>query len=195
MAGRRSGPVRGSMSQSDLSSWILAGSFSSRDAGSHDYGFGVSYSTQQYQARTVRPLALDGSTDESRTVGEIYGSDRWTPSGIIAIEYGGRYAHYDYLTKRSLISPRVGVSVAPFDENTHVDGHRGAAHAGSGRRGVSGARRLSDPGCRPSARSRRWPARTCASSAGASSTSASITRSTGRSWLASGASIRTSTIR
>ncbi len=112
--------VRGSMSQSDLSSWILAGSFSSRDAGSHDYGFGVSYSTQQYQARTVRPLALDGSTDESRTVGEIYGSDRWTPSGIIAIEYGGRYAHYDYLTKRSLISPRVAVSVAPFDENTHV---------------------------------------------------------------------------
>ncbi len=112
--------VRGSLSQSDLSSWILAGSFSSRDAGSHDYGFGVSYSTQQYQARTVRPLALDGSTDESRTVGEIYGSDRWTPSGIIAIEYGGRYAHYDYLTKRSLISPRVGVSVAPFDENTHV---------------------------------------------------------------------------
>ena len=54
--------VRGSMSQSELSSWILAGSFSSRDAGSHDYGFGVSDSTQQYQARTVRPLALDGST-------------------------------------------------------------------------------------------------------------------------------------
>ena len=80
----------------------------------------MSYSTQQYQARTVRPLALDGSTDESRTVGEIYGSDRWTPSGIIAIEYGGRYAHYDYLTKRSLISPRVAVTVAPFDESTHV---------------------------------------------------------------------------
>jgi hypothetical protein len=112
--------VRGSMSQSDLSSWILAGSFSSRDAGSHEYGFGVSYSTQQYQARTIRPLALDGSTDESRTVGEIYGSDRWSPSSILAIEYGGRYAHYDYLTKRSLLSPRVGVSIAPFDDNTHV---------------------------------------------------------------------------
>jgi len=112
--------VRGSMSQSDLSSWILAGSFASRDAGSHEYGFGVSYSTQQYQARTLRPLALDGSTDESRTVGEIYGSDRWSPSSILAVEYGGRYAHYDYLTKRALLSPRVGLSIAPFDANTHV---------------------------------------------------------------------------
>jgi len=112
--------VRGSMSQSDLSSWILAGSFASSHATSHDYGFGVSYSTQQYQARTLRPLTLDGSTDDSRTVGEMYGSDRWAPTEIVAIEYGGRYAHYDYLSKRSLLSPRLGITVTPFDENTHV---------------------------------------------------------------------------
>jgi hypothetical protein len=108
------------MSQSDLSSWILAGSFSSRHASTHDYGFGVSYSTQQYQARTARTVVLDGSTDDSRTVGEIYASDRWTPSSFIAVEYGGRYAHYDYLTKRSLLSPRVGLSLSPFDANTQI---------------------------------------------------------------------------
>jgi hypothetical protein len=112
--------VRASMSQSDLSSWILAGSFSSRHASTHDYGFGVSYSTQQYQARTARTVVLDGSTDDSRTVGEIYASDRWTPSSFIAVEYGGRYAHYDYLTKRSLLSPRVGLSLSPFDANTQI---------------------------------------------------------------------------
>jgi TonB dependent receptor/Carboxypeptidase regulatory-like domain len=112
--------VRGSMSQSDLSSWILAGSFTSRHASSHDYGFGVSYSTQQYQARTIRPVAVGSANDDSRTVGEIYGSDRWTISPLIALDYSGRYAHYDYLTKRALVSPRLGVTLTPFDENTHV---------------------------------------------------------------------------
>ena len=111
--------VRASMSQSDLSSWILAGSFSSRHASSHDYGFGVSYSTQQYQLRTARPAAFGGVNDDTRTVGEIYASDRWTLSPAVALDYGGRYAHYDYLRRRSLLSPRVGVTISPF-EHTHV---------------------------------------------------------------------------
>jgi len=111
--------VRGSMSQSDLSSWILAGSFSSSHESEHDYGFGVSYSTQQYQVRTAHPLAVGPANDDSRTVGELFASDRWTISPAVVVEYGGRYAHYDYLQKRSLISPRVGVTVTPF-EKTHV---------------------------------------------------------------------------
>jgi hypothetical protein len=111
--------VRASMSQSDTSSWILAGSYSSRDAGNHDYGFGVSYSTQQYQVRTAQPLAFGGMSDDSRAVGALSASDRWTISPLLAVEYGGRYAHYDYLRKRSLLSPRAGVTLTPF-ENTHV---------------------------------------------------------------------------
>ncbi len=111
--------VRASMSQSDLSSWILAGSFSSRQAAAHNYGFGVSYSTQQYQARTGRIGVGSGVNDDSRNVGELFASDRWTISPAVAVEYGGRYAHYDYLQKRSLLSPRVGLSVTPF-QNTHI---------------------------------------------------------------------------
>ena len=65
--------VRASMSQSDVSAWILAGSFTSRIATSHDYGFGVSYSTQQYQNTNARPVALAAVADETRNVGEIYG--------------------------------------------------------------------------------------------------------------------------
>ena len=159
--------VRGSMSQSDLSSWILAGSFASSHATSHDYGFGVSYSTQQYQARTLRPLTLDGSTDDSRTVGEMYGSDRWAPTGIVAIEYGGRYAHYDYLSKRSLLSPRLGIMLSPFDENTHVSAVWSSACSRRAPKS-SWPRRPSVRGCRPSGRSHRWPAKTCASSAAGS---------------------------
>jgi hypothetical protein len=109
--------VRASMSQSDLSSWILAGSFASHHESAHDYGFGVSYSTQQYQARNS--VGLQGATDDSRTVGELFASDRWTVLPELEVEYGGRYAHYDYLTKRSLLSPRVGVTITPL-ENTHV---------------------------------------------------------------------------
>jgi hypothetical protein len=107
--------VRASMSQSDVSAWIVAGSFTSRIATSHDSAFGVSYSTQQY-AHT-RPVLLPGATalnDDTRNVGEIYGRDRWTVSPTLALEYGARYARYDYLRQRSLLSPRVGLTLTPY---------------------------------------------------------------------------------
>jgi outer membrane receptor protein involved in Fe transport len=107
------------MSQSDVSAWVLAGSFTSRIADSHDSGFGVSYSTQQYQNAKARPVSLASVADETRTVGEIYGSDHWTVSPTLALEYGARYAHYDYLRHRSLLSPRAGVTLTPFT-NTRV---------------------------------------------------------------------------
>jgi hypothetical protein len=108
--------VRASLSQSDVSAWVLAGSFTSRIATSHDYGFGVSYSTQQYQNEAARPVALSVAADQSRTVGEIYGSDHWTVSPTLAFDYSARYAHYDYLRNRSLLSPRVGVTLTPFND-------------------------------------------------------------------------------
>ena len=111
--------VKASMSQSDLSAWVLAGTFTSRIATSHDSGFGVSYSTQQYQNGNTRPVALAAVVDETRNVGEIYGSDRWTVSPTFTLEYGARYAHYDYLHHRSLLSPRVGFTLTPFT-NTRV---------------------------------------------------------------------------
>lgn len=108
--------VRASMSQSDVSAWILAGSFASRLASSHAYAFGVSYSTQQYQQPRPRALMLPGNAtlnDDSRNVGEIFGSDRWTISPAIAFEYAARYARYDYLTRHSLLSPRIGITLTP----------------------------------------------------------------------------------
>ena len=109
--------VRASMSQSDVSAWIVAGSFASRIASSHDSAFGVSYSTQQYTAQPRRRALLSNAValnDDSRNVGEIYGRDRWTVSPTLALEYGARYARYDYLRHRSLISPRLGLTLTPY---------------------------------------------------------------------------------
>ena len=109
--------VRASMSQSDMAAWIVAGSFASHIATSHDYSFGVSYSTQQ--SPRTRPLGLPGTADDSRNVGEIFGSDRWTITPTLAVDYGARYARYDYLQQRSLMSPHAGITLSPF-EKTHI---------------------------------------------------------------------------
>jgi hypothetical protein len=115
--------VHASMSQSDVSAWIVAGTFRTRIASAHDSAFGVSYSTQQYQNPQARALGLGRAADDARNVGEIYGSDRWIASPSFTLEYGARYAHYDYLQRRALLSPRVGIVLTPFDANTHVTAH------------------------------------------------------------------------
>jgi TonB dependent receptor-like, beta-barrel/Carboxypeptidase regulatory-like domain len=115
--------VRASMSQSDVSAWIVAGTFNTRIASAHDSAFGVSYSTQQYQNPRARTLGLGRAADDARNVGEIYGGDRWTASPSFSLEYGARFAHYDYLRRRSLLSPRVGVVFTSFDDNTHITAH------------------------------------------------------------------------
>lgn len=103
--------MRAAMSEGELSSWIVAGAFVS-GPGAHSYDFGVSYSTQEYQG--ANPAALAAVTDGSRNVGELYGVGRWAIAPRVAVEYGGRYAHYDYLEERALFSPRAGVTVEPF---------------------------------------------------------------------------------
>lgn len=111
--------VRASMSQSDVSAWIVAGTFSSRLLSSHDYTAGVSYSTQQFQNRRLTPLSLTDSTDANRGAGEIFAGDRWAIADALTLDYGARYARYDYLREHSLMSPHVGVTVTPF-RNTRV---------------------------------------------------------------------------
>jgi hypothetical protein len=109
--------VRASMSQSDVSAWIVAGTFTSRIATTHDSAFGVSYSTQQYTAQPRRRALLPGAVavnDDTRNVGELYGRDRWTVSPTLALEYGARYARYDYLRQHSLLSPRLGLTLTPY---------------------------------------------------------------------------------
>ena len=103
--------VKAGMTQGDLSSWIVAGSFLSRREGVHSYDLGLSYSTQSYQGGN--PLALAAVTDGSRNVGEVYAVDRWSPGPGVSFEYGGRYARYDYLANPGQFSPHAGLTLEP----------------------------------------------------------------------------------
>ena len=62
--------ARGAMTQSDISSWIVAGSYVSRASERHQYDLGLSYSMQRYDGSN--PLALRSVTNGSRSAGEIW---------------------------------------------------------------------------------------------------------------------------
>jgi hypothetical protein len=101
--------MRAAMSEGDLSSWIVAGAFASKLTRVHAYDFGASYSTQEYQGGN--PAALLAVTDGRRNVGELYALDRWRIRKPLTVEYGARYAHYDYLDSQGMLSPKVGVTL------------------------------------------------------------------------------------
>ena len=65
--------VAGALTQADISSWVVAGSYSMRAPATHRYDVGLSYSTQRYDGGN--PLALRDVTDGSRNVGTVYGYD------------------------------------------------------------------------------------------------------------------------
>jgi hypothetical protein len=106
--------LRAAVSQGDLSSWIVSGAFASDDEGVHRYDFGYTYSTQEYLGGN--PAALAGVKDGSRNVGELFAYDRWAVARRVTLDYGGRYAHHDYLPDRSVFSPTVGITIEPVDD-------------------------------------------------------------------------------
>jgi hypothetical protein len=105
--------MRGAFTQADLSAWIVAGSYTTRAPARHQYDIGMSYSTQRYDGGN--PLALRDVTDGSRNVGEVYAYDAFALTPAITVTAGGRYARYDYLEHRRLISPRVEVTITPVE--------------------------------------------------------------------------------
>ncbi|HKT80847.1 MAG TPA: TonB-dependent receptor [Vicinamibacterales bacterium] len=103
--------VRGAFTQADISAWILSGSYQTNETADRARRFGVSYSTQRYDGGN--PLALRELTDGSRNVGEIYGFETFSAGDGLIVDGGARYAQYDYLDGRNLLSPRVQVTVIP----------------------------------------------------------------------------------
>jgi hypothetical protein len=105
--------VRAAMSEGDLASWIVAGSFAARAGTAHAYNLGLSYSTQDYQGGN--PAALAAIRDGNRNAGEVFGFDKWTIKPWLTLDYGARLARYGYLDQdRALLSPRLGVTLEPF---------------------------------------------------------------------------------
>jgi hypothetical protein len=103
--------VRGALTQGDISSWILAGSYQTRAPARNLYNIGMSYSTQRYNAGN--PTALDDVSGGSRNAGAVYGFDTLALSPAVALDFGARYARYDYLDGRGLLSPRVALILSP----------------------------------------------------------------------------------
>ena len=105
--------VQGALTQGDLASWILAGSYANRSARAHQFEVGVSYSMQRYAGGNTDALASMG--DASRKSGAVHGVDRWSLGSKVELEYGARFAVYDYLTSSpGLLSPRASVTVSPI---------------------------------------------------------------------------------
>jgi hypothetical protein len=107
--------VRGSMTEGEIASWLLAGSFTRHRTSAHTYQVGLSYATQRYQGANLEALA--SMRDGSRNVGEISADDSWTILPRLVLATGGRYANYDYLADRALIGGRfsIGYQVVPTD--------------------------------------------------------------------------------
>jgi hypothetical protein len=103
--------VRAAMSEGDLSSWNIAGAYTSRPGSTHLLDFGLTYSRQDYAGGN--PSALAAVADNSRNVGEVFGFDKWAVAPRLTVEYGGRYARYDYLQRGDLFSPRTSIAVEP----------------------------------------------------------------------------------
>jgi hypothetical protein len=107
--------MRGAITQGDLSSWTVAGSYARSLHATHAYQAGFSYGMQRYAGGNAE--ALSAISDGSRTVGVLYGYDTWTLTPALRLEFGGRYANYGYLEDQGLLSPRAGVEVKPFDDS------------------------------------------------------------------------------
>jgi type III secretion system FlhB-like substrate exporter len=103
--------MRGAMTESDIASWIVAGSYVRRAPASHQYEAGLSYGMQRYQGGNA--VALAAVSDGSRNAGAVYAYDHWTIVPGITVNYGARYARYDYLEDGNFFSPGASVTLSP----------------------------------------------------------------------------------
>lgn len=108
--------MRGAITQGDLSSWTVSGSFTREASAAHAYQAGFSYGMQRYSGGNAE--ALGAMRDGSRTVGMLYAYDNWTLARAVKVDFGGRYANYGYLQDQGLLSPRAGVTVKPSEKDS-----------------------------------------------------------------------------
>ncbi|MDR1989934.1 MAG: TonB-dependent receptor, partial [Acidobacteriaceae bacterium] len=103
--------LSGALTQSDFSSWIVAGAYNSHAPATHRYDVGLNFATARYDNGNL-PMLREAS-GSSRNASMVYGYDTYTLSPILAVAYGATYANYDYLENRNLVSPRVEMTLTP----------------------------------------------------------------------------------
>jgi Carboxypeptidase regulatory-like domain/TonB dependent receptor-like, beta-barrel len=103
--------VHGALTQGDIASWIVAGTYTRTPSSGHAIDVGTSYGTQYYDEEI--PAALVVVTERNRSRGEVHGFDRWVASKTTVVTYGARYAWHDYLAQDGLFSPSLAVAISP----------------------------------------------------------------------------------
>lgn len=103
--------VQGAVTEGDLASWILGGSYATRLAQAHHVDVGMTYAAQRYDGGN--PLALVAMGEAARTVGAVHAFDRWTVSRTLDIRGGASIARYGYLERSPLFSPSIEVRWVP----------------------------------------------------------------------------------
>lgn len=104
--------VRGALSRGDLSSWIVAGSYTRAAEVRHALDVGASFAQQSYSSNT--PAALVSVTEQRRSVGTIHAFDTYRLHRRAVLTYGSKYAWHDYLERNALLSPTVALAVSPL---------------------------------------------------------------------------------
>ena len=150
--------VRAAMNQSDLSSWMLAGSYVVKAQVPHRYQLGMSYSLQRYEGGNT--AALGALADTARNVGSVFAYDEWQINRYVAVSYGANYARYDYMAGPAMLSPSFSaIFISDRSRGVFARRHR----ARSARRARRNSFRRPPPSIfRRSAPSRRSRRRACA---------------------------------
>ena len=106
--------ARVAMNSGDVSSWTMAGDYTTRATARHRLALGMTYSLQRYEGGTFSPLQAvpDGHRKVAAIVArhDVALTQRWS------IGYGARYEHYDYLDGYGLVSPSVKAVFTPVPE-------------------------------------------------------------------------------
>jgi hypothetical protein len=103
--------VQGAMTQGDVASWTVSGSYLTRAPANHVIEAGLTYSLQRYDGSN--PAALKAVADGDRYASVIYAFDSWTLARRVSLVYGARIANYGYIEK-TLFSPRARLTVSPL---------------------------------------------------------------------------------
>lgn len=103
--------ARAAMNSGDISSWMMAGDYTSRPGTRHQLAFGMTYSLQGYRPTSF--TGLQAVPEGHRKVAALSASHEFAPFARWRVGYGTRYEHYDYLNGYGLLSPSARITFTP----------------------------------------------------------------------------------
>ena len=104
--------ARVAMNSGDVSSWTMAGEYTTRASARQRLAVGVTYSLQRYEGGYF--AALQAVPDGHRKVASLSAAHEVDLTRLWTLGYGARYEHYDYLDGYGLVSPSARITFTPI---------------------------------------------------------------------------------